>query len=527
MDSAQVEGPGKGPSTTNQLLACPDEILLQILNYIPSEDRLTLYALCRVNRKIRGVSQPFLYTHIDLTLDLHPDFSVNLTTVGLYQVKPPMVLLIRTLLERPDLGLAVRHLLISAYSAAGFFTHDFEPSTRALLAQRLGPLWEDMWSDMYPIPRDSLPRTAPWPFNWWHWKTDNFAGLLLLLAPKVSHLTLGVNFSLRLGLVARLLQNNHSALAELKHIHVGSAHSPANDDDDNFEAALAVLKLPAATTTIKTSFRTSDLSWYAKEARLFPATTSTTIATLHLGGIVDENHLELLLELTPRLKILHWAPDTRPDEGAGNGPLSQRKDFDLYAIARALQHVAATLTELVIDSSPHHRPWYQGHFGTIWATMKCLERLTLPAVFLQPTIQQILPQLQLLGYAPTLPTSLQHLSLTDGEWPRRERRMDRLLTEHFVRFQHDRDQVAYIRNITSVCVEQPSYLIGSFWILHWQALTPTLRSIEVVIAIRSHSYHSVIVAALLRKLKVEAGLEVRTSEVNEFGKCPTQLVEWL
>lgn len=470
--------------TTNELLSCPNEVIQTIVEATASaQEKL---ALCLVNKRLYRQSQPYIYTYIDLTRR-HT------------RRCPPMILLIGTLLRRPDLALAVRHLLLSSYCGSGFLSSDLSPSTCDLLDKKLGSHWETVHQQIRPPPPlNPIARPRPlsqehlWSPETKNWKTDAFAGLLLLLVPRLSHLTLAFNFSMQApSIVGRVIQDS-TTLTELEHVSVGSATSLANKaGDDNFKVVFALLKLPKL-KTITTSFRHPEISsWSLGPSHIFHATT--TITTLSLGGITDEIQLQLLLKLTPGLKVLRWTPD--------DGGLEQQI-MRLSVIADALQYVAGTLTKLTIDTNPYHRPLCSGSWGGLWAKMHHLEELTIPANLLQLRLFQ--------QYY--LPTSLRHLTLMDGESVIRERCLDKRLTKLTAKYHRTGDGSRFLLACELLCLEQAGYAAASIWMRNWKTRAPNLRSIELVTAIRTNNHHSVAQGGLLLKQGETADLEVRVSE---------------
>ncbi|KAF5597930.1 nicotinamide mononucleotide permease [Fusarium pseudocircinatum] len=170
----------------SRLLSCPIEIQLHVLEFVPREG---LVALSCVNKHLASITQPVL----------HRDVDVNCPRVSFQHHAAPLVLVLRTLLSRPDLAQAVQHLRFDGY--------DFVE--RRLNQLPTTPIFhltdEDKLKAVQFIKALDLYQGLDWAKAFLKGQVDSLVSLMVALTPKVRSIYLGEFFSVEICYLRMLL----------------------------------------------------------------------------------------------------------------------------------------------------------------------------------------------------------------------------------------------------------------------------------------------------------------------------------
>lgn len=145
----------------------PEELLLQIATHLPdSAAPRSLKSLCLTSRKFRAAGQEVLHTVAKLSISCGCHPKVN-----------PLLRLLRTLFDRPDLATQVKSLRIRT------------------VRKNVAKICEEQGFSLAPLRTRSLARLEELGYKKhpWHKTIQNsiesgFAGILLLLLPNLTHL---------------------------------------------------------------------------------------------------------------------------------------------------------------------------------------------------------------------------------------------------------------------------------------------------------------------------------------------------
>ncbi|KAF5557379.1 DNA mismatch repair [Fusarium phyllophilum] len=174
------------PGGPSRLLACPIEIQLHVLEFVPKEG---LVALSRVNKHLASIAQPVLHREVD----------VNCPRVSFQCHAAPLVLVLRTLLSRPDLAQGVQHLRFDGY--------DFVE--RRLNELPTTPIFHltdgDKLKAVKFIKALDLYQGLDWAQGFLKGRVDCLVSLLVALTPRVRSIYLGEFFSVEICYLRMLL----------------------------------------------------------------------------------------------------------------------------------------------------------------------------------------------------------------------------------------------------------------------------------------------------------------------------------
>ncbi|KAI1009059.1 hypothetical protein LB504_001960 [Fusarium proliferatum] len=177
----------KVPTQPSRFIACPVEIQLQVLESVPKPG---LVALSRVNKHLASIVQPILHREVDVNC---PPLTLRCRSV-------PLVLVLRTLLWRPDLAQAVQHLRFDGY--------DFVE--RELNELPTTPLFdltdEDKLKAVQFIKALDLYQGIDWAHAFLKGQVDSLVSLVVALTPNVRSLYLGEFFSVEICYLRLLLK---------------------------------------------------------------------------------------------------------------------------------------------------------------------------------------------------------------------------------------------------------------------------------------------------------------------------------
>ncbi|PFH59257.1 hypothetical protein XA68_12597 [Ophiocordyceps unilateralis] len=382
-------------ATTSSALGQHD-LLLCILDLLSFPD---LVSLSMVNKFSRYVTEPRLYATVEAAWAL--------------ESTPSASLLLRTLLDRPELSGCVRHLRLVGHG----FHHDDddddavnEPPARRLDSDCLTKASAFILST-------GVPFANFWIHELESGTADAVVATLLATMSNLQSLHLDPNFTVRCRILGKLF---HSSLIEASEHH----------------------QLPAFPNLRRVTFSPR----YNQHLQLFANNTSDVLPLFHLRNLqqlsvsIDNpfhfawpgtrpkpSHLEslevfrlreapLLSLLTPlqKLRKLHWHWFYQPhlDEGLSTNIIQ------LDVMTQAFKQVSHTLTDLTIEAEAPRSCTMAGHYYQslpleLWGSLgdmvhlRALRRLSLPWVFLMGFSESSTkcPQLP-------LSTSLEVLTLT-------------------------------------------------------------------------------------------------------------------
>ncbi|KAF5601688.1 DNA mismatch repair [Fusarium subglutinans] len=184
----------------SRLLACPIEIQLHVLEFVPREG---LVALSRVNKHLASIAQPVLHRELD----------VNCPRVNFKRHSAPLVLVLRTLLSRPDLAQAVQHLRLDGY--------DFVE--RRLNQLPTTPIFhlsdDDKLKAVQFIRALDLYQGLDWAKAFLKGQVDSLVSLLVALTPRVRSIYLGEFFSVEICYLRMLLHPESFGNPEGSNVH--------------------------------------------------------------------------------------------------------------------------------------------------------------------------------------------------------------------------------------------------------------------------------------------------------------------
>ncbi|KAF5718426.1 general amidase [Fusarium mundagurra] len=153
----------------SRLLACPIEIQLHVLEFVPKEG---LVALSRVNKHLASIAQPVLHREVD----------VNCPRVSFQCYAAPLVLVLRTLLSRPDLAQAVQHLRFDGYDFVERRLNELPTTPIFHLTD------EDKLKAVKFIKALDLYQGLDWAQGFLKGRVDCLVSLMVALTPKICYL---------------------------------------------------------------------------------------------------------------------------------------------------------------------------------------------------------------------------------------------------------------------------------------------------------------------------------------------------
>ncbi|KAF9771232.1 hypothetical protein IL306_011150 [Fusarium sp. DS 682] len=281
-------------SKPSRLLDCPVEVQLVILSFLPKED---LVFMCLMNKHLRNITQPLLHKELDISCP-----PGNPT---------PLILIIRTLLERPDLADEVQDLRLDGYAFPPRRV-DCMPITPVISLTLKG----NMKKAIDFMINSGLQFADVWAADFEKGQIDSVVTLLLALLPKVRKIFFGEDFCVELHFIRLLLDSQrrikpNSKLHKFEHLrHVTVRNEMAThyhhhlDFADSFRSFFHLSGLE--TLTISGDFPENlsrrQLMTFAPMMRLG-----------HLGLTrIGEAELEQILPLGPNLKSLRYTYTWHP-----------------------------------------------------------------------------------------------------------------------------------------------------------------------------------------------------------------------
>lgn len=372
------------------LASCPTELLQLFFKSLSSAE---LRAVCLVSRGLRNLVEPLLYStiHWEWLEDLRP---------------PPVGLLLRSILERPELATHIRSLSLTGHTF-------YLPHFRGTVPKIPRPGHElDTYIDS--VRNSGVPYGDLWVYHLVLGTMDAFVALLVSLLSNLTTLQLGPNFAKEtqlLGMVLRsaLHEKRCSGQAFFPYLREVSLKMGVDTYRDhsykNTKDVLPFLYLPDVRHL---SLSIENPSLFVWPIGAPPSPSSLTSLDLTL---VRETHLGTLLSVTKGLEILRWDWYHNP---ALQDPYN-RPNIDLAQIAAALSNVRGSLKELTI-SADCDLGWAASQLPQLTISgslddlsgFRSLKKLSIPLPFL-------------LGFSPDtsnrlkaiVPRHLEHLTITD------------------------------------------------------------------------------------------------------------------
>lgn len=444
-----------------------------------------LNALSLVNKSLRTIAEPFLYSTIQWTWqEAHPD------------APPPITLLLRTLFSKPQLATYIKNIHLDGYTYRRLELRWKLPKIPISDAELDQPIAF--------IRGTGVPYGDLWIQELCQGTIDAFVALLLAQLSNVSHLYLANDFTRRSGLIGMVLRSAiyntaDYKLPDFRNLRNVSFLLPKDEDEardkeiKNTADILPFFYLPELEHLSASIENPAEFTW--STAPIISNLTSldlTTIRELYLGE---------LLSVTQNLKTLHW--HWYYDNGVKDKfttPVIYLNQF-----AAAISHVRGTLTDLTISAEsgigggdqflPSVK--IEGSLHTM-ADWDMLERLQVPWSFLVGFVQDTTKRLQ-----DVIPRNIEFLSITDDlafwdiaggeEWP--------------------------LWGWTDFAILE----LLQVWLKDWKACTPHLRGITLLFSWVDFDYNgwtwSPENREQLGELGAQAGIQLEMIELDPESIC--------
>ncbi|KAF5139340.1 hypothetical protein E5D57_003135 [Metarhizium anisopliae] len=304
-----------------QLGEWPSELIISLLDLLPLTD---LLSMGRVNKYMRNVAEPLVYSAIEITWALRST--------------PPAMLLLPTILDRPDLASHVRTLRLQG---DGFKNH---PEVREPPAFPVSPLLLDKATKF--IQSTGVPFAKSWIGELQLGTVDAIVAALLASMPNLTTLYLGPNFTIKSRLWGGVLR---CALCQPKEYHLPTftqlrhvtseyrAKEWHHRDIVNTADVLPFFYLPNIEHLSVSIDNPAQFAWPSDP----PAPSS--IVSLDLYRL-RESRLAPVLSVLRGLQKLHWNWLYQPDLDKD----ISKDVVELDTAAAALSYVRDTLTDLTI-----------------------------------------------------------------------------------------------------------------------------------------------------------------------------------
>jgi hypothetical protein len=427
--------PLTSPITT--ILECPAEIFHSIFESLPTAD---LHALCLVSKPLRGFAQPVLYSKI------HWTWSRTQT--------PPVTLLLRSILFRPELAIYIRSLKLEG--------HEFHLSYYKGIPPRIPIVESELERLISFVERLKAPYGDLWVHELHGGTMDSCVAVLLAHLPNLTTLYVDHNFAMASQVVGMVLRsalcksvglglptfqdlqevffNLSSLVIDLKRYPLTHGRTSHRLRYRNTQDLLPFLYLPTIQHISATIMNPVAFAWPASH---MPNPSSLT--SLHLR-FIREAHLNHILSVTTALKTLRWEWYNRGDlEDEYVKPI-----IDLNAIVKAMSPVQDTLTHLflsaendIYQAQPYPDPLaITGSFRGL-VNFTALKAFEAPFPFIMGTFAPIATN----PLVCIIPKSIEFLAITDDLYSQEE--SDYAATDLGVR--HDFGLLSAIRQWLGDC----------------------------------------------------------------------------
>ncbi|KAK2761654.1 hypothetical protein FQN54_001482 [Arachnomyces sp. PD_36] len=453
---------------TSPLLRCPTDILRLVLGHLSSAD---LHATLLTNKALQLVAEPFLYADIRL------DWGRTKT--------PPIVGLLRSILQRPELATFIRNLTLNGDDIE-FNLHQYRRESPKLSVSEsdLDCLFEG-------TEKLNVPYFEMWAEELCLGTMDAFVALLISQLPNLRSLYLDKNFTRRSCFVGMMFR---SALCErpkdchlpyFEHLlEVSPVYYNLGIDIRRYTKArntadiLPFFYLPSVKRITALIDNPTTFEW--------PATPpdSSTLESLDLT-MIREGNLGQILSVTTGLKTLRWKWYYRDD---------LRDQFvtdiiDLDQIATELSHVRETLADLTITvqtamcrADPEFPPVeIKGPFRA-FSDLSVLRKLDVPLPLLMGLSGA---SANLKDLSKALPRGIEYLTITDGMCLQEEWEWE------------DADLLEAVR----------------FWLGDWKQSTPRLQVFHLFIGILDYGNWGPEIRQELKDVGAQAGIQVKITKL--------------
>jgi hypothetical protein len=260
------------------------------LDFLSKED---LVALSLVNKHLANIVQPVLHREVD----------VSCPTGGTTGDPTPLILVVRTLLDRPDLAQAVQHLRFDGYDFPARKVDEI-PITPITCLKRT-----DMIKALKVIHGSRLNDAIGWAKCFLGGQVDSIVALLVALTPKVRSIYLGEDFSVEIYYLRllfdpeRRITSRNSSFHKFEHLR----HVTVN----NYAATYYHRRLKL--TNVFQSFFHLHMLEKLFISGSFPEDSRPVVASTKMNNLrcldlkrIDEAELEQILSLAPNLTGLKY-----------------------------------------------------------------------------------------------------------------------------------------------------------------------------------------------------------------------------
>lgn len=319
------------------LLDFPEDIFSNIFHSLSQPD---LHALCLTCKTLCYLPEPILYSHIKW--------------VWLTSQTPPITLLLRSILSRPQLATYIQNLVLEGK----FF--DWINCGRA---PKISVAKGDLERPLSLVKSLKVPYRDLWIRELEVGTMDAFVAVLISQLSHLRNLSIGPNFAqqnLILGMVLKSalcegadMSHGLSAFKHLQNVSFRYIHAyPRGEKLDNgryrlhknTDEVLPIFYLPALQHLSITIDNPVSFAWPAQKSPTLSTLVSLDVAYLR------ENHLRQIFSLTTGLKTLKWSWFYEEMAAFDDDHRSITKIIDLDKIAEALLPVRETLMDLTITA---------------------------------------------------------------------------------------------------------------------------------------------------------------------------------
>ncbi|KAK7994082.1 hypothetical protein PG990_013572 [Apiospora arundinis] len=351
----------------------PPEIINLIFDSLSTPE---FHSLCRVNRYLRTLSEPRLYSDLRWTWKFDwpeaPPRPYPMTTR-----LPPFVPFLHTILRRPELAASVEtvELVSGDFGRPTKYGHYKDAPELPVVGADLSKLVSIV--EGYNVPYGDI-----WIEELRSGKTPAFVALLLTLTPNLKHLRIDEEYLPETVHAGCSLESACDALRSAYGETSSSTNALAGSFPCDQTHLMYFLYLPAAKRLASAARNSPRLSWPSpgNQARL------ANLQSMHIT-IHNTEHLGRILCAAKNLKRLHWR---WPAEAEYNDMLDFGTVYlDLDTVIAALSPVRHCLADLTI-SIGHKDLLFEKHYDgagtrgslTDLAAFLHLESLEVPFIFL-------------------------------------------------------------------------------------------------------------------------------------------------
>lgn len=303
----------------------PKELQLSILDLLDVVDLIPMKA---VNKHFCALTEALIYKHIDIT------WRPNET--------PPITLLLRTLIDQPELCQRIRGLRLDGEGFTTSGGYPDEPPTLPVASLSIAKASELIRSS-------NVPYAQQWTEELQFGHVDAIVALLISMLPKLTTLHLGPNFTVESRLLGQMLRSALSqsppasrlpAFEQLRQVTFCRRTNEYRQRTVNNSAdVLPFFYLPAIHDLSVSIDNPKDFSWHDR------APTPSSLRSLEVYRL-RENRLGPLLTTLSGLQKLHWHCFYQDDLDCD----VSRDVVDLDEVTRALGRVGNTLIDLTIEA---------------------------------------------------------------------------------------------------------------------------------------------------------------------------------